>query len=111
MPAQKEKSDRNAEREKAKREQDAAKAKALREKELNEIQAGRDAAYLELLTDQEAEEYKVTEQYVKLIELAIKYGGIDGSHHKLWVIDQMVRVLAGKKYKQIYILIRKIFIK
>ena len=48
--------------------------KALREKELGELAKGRDEAYLELLTDQEAEEYKVTEQYVKLIELAIKYG-------------------------------------
>ena len=48
--------------------------KALRIKELGEIAAGRDAAYLELLTDQEAEEYKVTEQYVKLIDLAAKYG-------------------------------------
>jgi hypothetical protein len=57
-----------------KQEQDAAKAKALKEKELGEIAAGRDEAFLELLTDQEAEEYKVTEQYVKLIDLAAKYG-------------------------------------
>lgn len=35
------------------------------------------------------------------IELAVKYGGIDGSHHKTWVIDQMVRVLAGKDYERI----------
>lgn len=34
----------------------------------------------------------------KAIELAVKYGGIDGDHHKTWVIDQMVRALAGKKY-------------
>lgn len=37
----------------------------------------------------------------KAIELAVRYGGIDGAHHKDWVIDQMVRVLAGDKYAQI----------
>lgn len=35
------------------------------------------------------------------IEIAVKYGNIDGAHHKAWVIDQMVRVLAGDKYDQI----------
>lgn len=37
----------------------------------------------------------------KAIELAVQYGGIDGAHHKAWVIDQMVRVLAGDEYEQI----------
>lgn len=35
------------------------------------------------------------------IDLAIRYGGTDGGHHKMWVIDQMIRILAGKKYKKI----------
>ena len=35
------------------------------------------------------------------IRIAVKYGGIDGAHHKDWVIDQMVRVLAGDKYDQV----------
>ena len=35
------------------------------------------------------------------IEIAVKYGGIDGSHHKTWVIDQMVRALAGDEYQAI----------
>lgn len=35
------------------------------------------------------------------IELAVRYGGIDGDHHKAWVIDQMVRVLAGDRYDSI----------
>jgi hypothetical protein len=35
------------------------------------------------------------------IKLAVEYGGIDGAHHKNWVIDQMVRVLAGEKYEEI----------
>lgn len=35
------------------------------------------------------------------IELAVRYGGIDGAHHKMWVIDQMVRALAGDDYARI----------
>jgi hypothetical protein len=35
------------------------------------------------------------------IHLATQYGGIDGEHHKAWVIDQMVRILAGERYPQI----------
>jgi len=31
------------------------------------------------------------------VEIAVKYGGIDGDHHKAWVIDQMVRKLLGEK--------------
>jgi hypothetical protein len=34
----------------------------------------------------------------KALELAIRYGGIDGAHHKTWVIDQMVRALTGDEY-------------
>lgn len=33
--------------------------------------------------------------------LALRYGGIDGDHHKAWVIDQMVRVLTGDAYEQV----------
>jgi len=35
------------------------------------------------------------------IALAVRYGGIDGDHHKMWVIDQMVRILAGDRYAAI----------
>jgi hypothetical protein len=31
----------------------------------------------------------------RALELANNYGGIDGEHHKTWVIDQMVRTLCG----------------
>lgn len=27
------------------------------------------------------------------LELIIQYGGIDGGHHKQWVLDQLVRIL------------------
>ena len=35
------------------------------------------------------------------LTLAVKYGGIDGEHHKAWVIDQMVRALAGDGYAEL----------
>lgn len=34
------------------------------------------------------------------LDIAFKYSQIDGSHHKAWVIDQMVRVLLGDGYKK-----------
>lgn len=33
----------------------------------------------------------------KALEIAWSYGQIDGSHHKMWVIDQMVRALCGSE--------------
>jgi len=33
--------------------------------------------------------------------LALQYGMIDGAHHKQWVIDQMLRIIAGDGYSQI----------
>lgn len=35
------------------------------------------------------------ERIKKALELAWSYGQIDGSHHRVWVIDQMVRALCG----------------
>lgn len=37
----------------------------------------------------------------KALEVAISYGGIDGDHHKAWVIDQMVRALTGEEYEAV----------
>ena len=34
------------------------------------------------------------------IEMATKYGGIDGDHHKAWVLDQICRILLGPDYEQ-----------
>ena len=42
-----------------------------------------------------------TERITAALTLAVDYGGIDGAHHKDWVIDQMVRVLAGDDYDKI----------
>lgn len=35
------------------------------------------------------------------INIAVRFGGFEQAHHKAWVIDQMVRALAGVDYDQI----------
>jgi hypothetical protein len=32
--------------------------------------------------------------------MIIDYGGIDGGHHKQWVLDQTLRILLGDGYQQ-----------
>lgn len=34
------------------------------------------------------------------LDLASQYAQIDGAHHKMWVIDQMVRALTGDGYAE-----------
>lgn len=34
------------------------------------------------------------------LEVIERFGGIDGEHHKTWVIDQVVRHLLGDDYEQ-----------
>jgi hypothetical protein len=46
-------------------------------------------------------EVSIQEKINNAIGLAMQYGGIDGAHHKTWVIDQMVRSLAGESYDAI----------
>jgi hypothetical protein len=35
------------------------------------------------------------------LRILIQYGQIDGAHHKTWVIDQAVRLLAGSYYDEL----------
>lgn len=47
------------------------------------------------------------ERIKKALRIAWSFGQIDGDHHKMWVIDQMVRELCGneeeyKKWVDIY---------
>jgi hypothetical protein len=35
---------------------------------------------------------------VNALEVIHRYGGIDGGHHKQWVLDQVVRALTGDRY-------------
>ena len=44
------------------------------------------------------ENQKYKEVIEKAIDIAYQYGQIDGEHHKIWTIDQMVRQLLGNKY-------------
>lgn len=43
----------------------------------------------------EAAEPAPEEWIAKALGFASEYGTIDGAHHKMWVIDQMVRALTG----------------
>ena len=47
------------------------------------------------------DEFEATDPVGRAIELAVRFGGIDGDHHKAWVIDQMVRALAGDRYEEV----------
>ena len=40
------------------------------------------------------------EERIALALVAARDGGIDGAHHKMWVIDQMVRALTGPNYER-----------
>ena len=54
-------------------------------------------AYDELcshITDNEDLQHRV----YNALTLAFSYAQIDGSHHRIWVIDQMVRMLTGDQY-------------
>lgn len=44
--------------------------------------------------------YKSWTPSQQAVAIAVSYGGIDGDHHKAWVIDQMVRVLTGDNYAE-----------
>lgn len=37
----------------------------------------------------------------RAISLILEYGGIDGNHHKQWLLDQVLRILAGDEYDQL----------
>ncbi len=36
----------------------------------------------------------MTEKEQKALDFIMEWGGIDGGHHKQWVLDQLVRILA-----------------
>jgi len=39
------------------------------------------------------------ERIQKAVELVVRFGGFEGSHHKQWVIDQVVRILLEERYE------------
>jgi hypothetical protein len=40
----------------------------------------------------------VSRQARLAVEIIHQYGGIDGAHHKQWVLDQVMRALLGDGY-------------
>lgn len=36
----------------------------------------------------------------EVLELIFEYGGIDGSHHKQWLINEIVKKITGDKYQE-----------
>lgn len=40
------------------------------------------------------------EEMNEAMEIIERFGGIDGAHHKTWVIDQVARKLKGVDYDQ-----------
>jgi hypothetical protein len=64
----------NLDKQQKDRDAAAQKAKEQREAELKELSEGQKEAMLELLSEREAEEYKVREHYSNLLFLATKYG-------------------------------------
>lgn len=36
----------------------------------------------------------------RILELVEQYGGIDGAHHKQWVLDQIIRTITQDNYEQ-----------
>lgn len=42
----------------------------------------------------------VDERIQSALDIAFRYGSVDGAHHKAWLIDQMVRDLTGDKYEE-----------
>ena len=43
---------------------------------------------------------ELEEERKKVLDLIFEYGQIDGGHHKMWVIDQIVRILTRDKYNE-----------
>lgn len=41
------------------------------------------------------------ERMTEAVRIGIRYGQTDGGHHKMWVIDQMIRALTGDNYDKI----------
>lgn len=42
--------------------------------------------------------HELRARIINALDCAIRYGQIDGDHHKAWVIDQVVRMLSGTDY-------------
>lgn len=48
-----------------------------------------------VVTDLEMTEFENYDEKEWAVEWMSRYGQIDGGHHRLWVIDQVMRILSG----------------
>lgn len=48
----------------------------------------------------ERSDVRIANAIAVAVNVADSYGTLDGSHHKMWVIDQMVRTLLGGDYQK-----------
>lgn len=39
------------------------------------------------------------QKILNAIEFIAEWGTVDGAHHKQWVVDQVMRILAGESYE------------
>lgn len=89
----------NLDKQKKDRDDAAQKAKEQREAELKELMEGQKEAMQELLSEREAEEYKVREHYANLLYLATKYGD-DTTQLKLAQQNALDEIDAKYKLKE-----------
>ena len=89
----------NLDKQKKDRDEAAQKAKEQREAELKELMEGQKEAMTELLSEREAEEYKVREHYANLLYLATKYGD-DTTQLKLAQQNALDEIDAKYKLKE-----------
>jgi len=89
----------NLDKQKKDRDEAAEKAKQQREEELKALMEGQKEAMQELLSEKEAEEYKVREKYANLLYLATKYGD-DTAQLKLAQQNALDEIDAKYKLKE-----------
>lgn len=56
-----------------------------------------------LLAEREQDKARIQEleeERKRVLDLIFEYGQIDGGHHKMWVIDQIVRILTKDGYNE-----------
>lgn len=50
------------------------------------------------MTDKAGVQSVVEKPQYGALEVIERFGGIDGAHHKQWVIDQVARAILGNRY-------------
>ena len=60
-------------------------------------------AMVNILAEREQKDKRIQEleeESKRVLDLIFEYGQIDGGHHKMWVIDQIVRILTKDGYNE-----------